>query len=449
MDRRRFLQIAGLAGLAVVAPVGLRKVTAAPNKYTGPFWIMVNAGGGWDPTISCDPKGGTAGDKTTVNQSFDKSQIKQVGSISYAPTELIVDGISVASCESFFTKHSKRMMVINGVDTTTNNHDAGSRTTWSGQMTEGMPSLAAMVAALAGTDQPLPMGFLSSGGYDATGGLVPLTRFGSTSAVQRLAYPNVVDPTKTTPSNYHTQATASRIAAAQAARLQSMKSQQSLPTVGEAMSSLFMARQSDDGLALIGEELKKLQIVSLDQFPDLSQIQNRNAVNGLLNLMKQAQIALVSFKSGVAASANLNIGGFDSHDDNDNRQTSLQMQLLRALDYIFDEAEAMGIGDQVYVLVGSDFGRTPYYNDGNGKDHWNITSMLFSGPQIPGDRVIGGTDDAFKPTKVNPSTLKEDPGGIRIETKHIHKALRKLAGLTGTEFDKQFPLPGEDLPIFV
>lgn len=449
MDRRRFLQIAGLAGLAVMAPVGMRKVTAAPQRYTGPFWIMVNAGGGWDPTMLCDPKGGTAGDKSTVNQSFDPSQIKKAGNLSYAPTELIIDNISVGSCETFFSKHHKRLMVLNGVDTTTNNHDAGSRTTWSGQLSEGHPAFAAMVAANAIKDQPMPMAFLSSGGYDATGGLVPLTRVGSTGAIQRLAYTNVIDPSKSTPEYYHSPETASRIAAAQAARLQAMKASQTLPTLGTAMSSLFLARQSDEGLSLIGEELKKLQIVKLDQFPDLAQVGNKNAIGSLQSLMQQAQIAMVAFKSGVAASANLNIGGFDTHDDHDNRQGSRLMQLIRGLDYLFDQIDAMGLTDQTYVIVGSDFGRTPSYNQGNGKDHWNITSMLFSGPQIPGDRVVGSTTPDFKANKVSASSLKEDPAGIRIETNHIHRALRKLAGLQGSEFDKQFPLPGADLPLFV
>src|SRR5262245_24576724 len=92
MDRRRFLQIAGIAGLGVVAPVGLRDGSAASAKYTGPFWIMVNAGGGWDPTITVDPKGGTKDDPKSVNQSYTKDQIATAGGIAYAPTSLSADG---------------------------------------------------------------------------------------------------------------------------------------------------------------------------------------------------------------------------------------------------------------------------------------------------------------------------------------------------------------------
>ncbi len=53
----------------------------------------------------------------------------------------------------------------------------------------------------------------------------------------------------------------------------------------------------------------------------------------------------------------------------------------------------MGIADKLVLLVTSDFGRTPKYNTGDGKDHWNVTSVLVSGPQIRGGRVVGKTDD--------------------------------------------------------
>jgi hypothetical protein len=31
---------------------------------------------------------------------------------------------------------------------------------------------------------------------------------------------------------------------------------------------------------------------------------------------------------------------------------------------------------------------------------------------------------------------------------HLHHALRKIAGITGTELDMQFGLPGDELPLF-
>lgn len=452
MDRRRFLQVAGIAGLSVMAPVGLRDGSAATAKYKGPFWIMINAGGGWDPTMTFDPKGGAKGDKLSVNQSYTKEEIGKAGAIPYAPTSFSADAggtpVLVTSCQKFFDKHHGRLTVLNGVDTTTNNHDSGSRTTWSGQTAEGTPSFAALAAGLALQSIPVPLAFLSSGGYDATGGVVPLTRVGNLGAVQKLAYPNTLDPNDAKSAFYHTQSTASRIAAAQAGRLQALRDRQTLLTLSDSMNSLYLSRQGNDGLASLGEQLRGIKLTKIDDIPDLAPITDRQRVDDLQGLIQQAQVACLAFKAGVAVSANIGMGGYDTHNDNDNRQAEQAMQLLRALDFLYDMLDTMGLADQTYVVVGSDFGRTPYYNDQNGKDHWNITSMLVSGPQIPGDRVVGFTDDGYKPLEVDKATLQPSKGGIRIETKHVHRALRKIAGIAGSPLDTQFPLLGEDLPLF-
>lgn len=450
MDRRRFMQIAGIAGLGVMAPIGLREGSAGSSKYQGPFWIMINAGGGWDPTMTIDPKGGTPMDRMSVNMSYTKDQIAPIGQFSAAPTTYYADNgkIKVYSVPDFLNQHGSRVTIVNGIDTTTNNHDIGTRITWSGSTAEGAPAFAALVAGLAVESIPVPLAFLSTGGYDSTGGVVPLTRVGNLGAVQKLAYPNTLDPNNPKSDYYHTPTTASRIAAAQSARIQALRGRQTLQTLRSSMNSLYLARQGDDGLALLGEQLRSTKLVSIDDIPDLAPIQNRGDVGELEGLMQGAQVACLAFKAGVAVSANIGIGGFDTHSNNDPQQTSQALQILRALDYIFGLLDQMGLASQTYVVVGSDFGRTPYYNDQNGKDHWNITSMIFAGPKIPGGRAVGMTDDGFKPITVNKSTLQADPSGVRISSSNVHLALRKVAGLTGTDIDKAFPIAGDQMPIF-
>ena len=82
-------------------------------------------------------------------------------------------------------------------------------------------------------------------------------------------------------------------------------------------------------------------------------------------------------------------------------------------------------------MVGSDFGRTNFYNAENGKDHWPIGSYIVM-EESPdwGNRVVGVTDGLHNALKVNPSTLKEDPdNGILMYPKHVHKALRRYLGV--------------------
>ena len=54
--------MASWAGLSCVLPsvVDPLRGSAQPisgSAYTGTYWIFMHAGGGWDPTHLCDPKG--------------------------------------------------------------------------------------------------------------------------------------------------------------------------------------------------------------------------------------------------------------------------------------------------------------------------------------------------------------------------------------------------------
>ncbi|MBK8254313.1 MAG: DUF1501 domain-containing protein [Polyangiaceae bacterium] len=470
MNRRDVLKLLSLAGLATIGPIGVSAVSAAEPVYKGPFWIMLNAGGGWDPTILCDPKGGTLKDPANPDEGYTDDSVNHfekgidVGPFKAAPVNWAQDFdgtvVELYSSEKFLTEHGKRLLVVNGVDTQTNNHEVGNRVTWSGRPLDGQPALAALLAAFGAQDKDLPLAFMSSGGYDATAGVVALARAeANLRVVQRVAYPNVInvenlnnpdDP----PQTYHTQETMGRIYAAQAERLQGMSNREILPTHKKGMDALFLARQGSGSLGALADELANVDPVTVPKaFPDEFGALDQNAFGGdFRNLLQQAQLALHAFHAGVAVAANMSIGGFDTHSAHDNDQSRQMMKLLKAYSYIWKLAAELGIENNLYVVVGSDFGRTPYYNEGNGKDHWNTTSMLLAGPQIEGNRVIGATDDGFRPMRVDPKDVTkilpdDDKAGVRIEPHHIHRELRRVAGLEGTSLDTQWGLPGDGLPL--
>ena len=136
------------------------------------------------------------------------------------------------SADAFFQAHHGRLLAINGLDTQTNNHDAGSRTVWSGQLAEGYPSFAAMAAAAAVVAQPVPLPYVSNGGYDNTAGLLSLTRVGGPTALENLAFPNDENPSDPKADQFHSANTAARIQAAQQPRrVQAPRRRRSLPTV--------------------------------------------------------------------------------------------------------------------------------------------------------------------------------------------------------------------------
>ncbi len=158
-------------------------------------------------------------------------------------------------------------------------------------------------------------------------------------------------------------------------------------------------------------------------------------------LSQQAEIALASFKAGVCVSANLTIGQFDSHANNDVDQMKLIPEFLAGIAYLIRRAEELKIRDKLVVVVQSEMGRTPTYNNGNGKDHWSIGSVMFLGRGIQGNRVIGATDEKQFHVPLNPQTLACDKDkGIRVRPEHIHERSAQFAGIADHPFSKKFPL---------
>lgn len=417
MDRRAFLELAGLAGLGVIAPLRPRAAFAANEPYAGPLWVFVHAGGGWDPSMVCDPKGATTADQVDPVNRFLRDDIEQVGPFALAPVPAVVE---------FFTAHRNRILAINGVDTQTNSHENGTQYTWSGGLTQRLPAAGALAAAA--TDPGLPLGFISNGGYDFTGGEIAAARVPDTSSITRVAYPYRVSENDPSTSLF-TDATLERIDAARIARHERQMQAATLPREQHARNALFESRTGSN-------DLRRL----VDYLP--ATLASGNA------MFQQAQIAIASYRAGLTVSANLTTGGFDTHSNHDTQQGQALTRLFEGLTFLWQEAERQDVADKLVVVVGSDFGRTPYYNEGNGKDHWSITSMLFMGPGIRGGRVIGATDERQNARTVDPSSLALDERGIRITPAHVNRALRRLAGFDESTLAAAYPLDVERLDLF-
>jgi hypothetical protein len=418
MDRRTFLRWTAAAGVAVTtSPSWVTSARAATEPYGGPFYLFIHCAGGWDPTLLCDPKGRTSEDAPDPVNTYDRGDIGEEGPFTYAPIE---------GNAEFFQRFRDQLLVINGLDNQTNSHETGTRYTWSGNMDPGSPALSALLAANA---DPRPsLSYLSNGGYDITAGLVAATRLGDTSTIRRLAFPDRLDEDEAD-SSLFTDSTRARLQAARSARLERQHTSSSLPRVRQAMTLLQGARAGDNELAALAEVLPAT--------PDSSDNP----------LRKQAQVAMACFRAGVTVSANMSMSGFDTHGDHDASHTPNMQDVVDGITFAMDEAERQGVADQVVIVVGSDFARTPWYNDTDGKDHWSITSMLMMGPGIQGGRVIGATDEQQVPLPLDPTTLRPAEDGIRITPADVHASLRKLTGLNTWDVANRFPV-GTPLPLF-
>ena len=429
MDRREFLQKAALTGLAVFgAPLTARAQTInAP--YDGPFWIFVNANGGWDPTDLCDPKGRANELARDPVNTYMTSDILQAGNITFAPHAL-APNISHAD---FLAKYSSRMMVIRGIDLSTNGHTEGLRHSFSGRLPDGNPSLAAMIAATYAPS--LPTSYLTAGGYDPTMGLVGATRIGNPSVLQTIAFPNQVNATDQSMQakrNFQDDIVVQRVERYRAERWSSLMQHQRLARVRTSIAELYTAGLDQGTLKKVSELMPNP--LSRDRFES------------------QAQIALAAYKAGATISMSMGFGSFDTHGNHDQSHIPQMGQLLTKIDFLWNEADRLGVADRVMLVLTSEMGRTPSYNAGNGKDHWSVTSAIVMGPGVPGNRVIGGTTERVAAMKIDPDTLAavdaKDPNGVMLTPAIVHDALRDMAGVND-DFRRQFPIyPEKKIDLF-
>lgn len=417
MDRRDFIKLASLAGMSVAGAPLLSRAEdyvdpphpqALGDDYQGPLVVAVQAHGGWDPTLLCDPKG-------NLNNSYNDGDIGTAGNLRFAP---------IASAAAFFNAHYARTMVINGVDTATNAHDAGQRNCVSGRLGEGYPNIAALAAGVGAPQRP--MSFISFGPYDRTGGLVAPVRNGNQERLSDLSFPDRMNAVDEAGGTYHTAYANQIIRMAREKRAEDLLKRNHLPRFKNALSSMLTARSGS-------KELQNLQAVLPTP--------NTNP------LFRQAELVVAAYKAGIGVAGNLFHSNFDTHSDHDNEQSNRMNEIIGLVSFLWQEAERQGVADKLTVLICSDFGRTPNYNGAAGKDHWSITSMIAMGAGIPGDRVVGMTDEGHNAIPLDPATLMPaaDPAkGIRITPAHVHRGLRRILGIEGTAADDMFPLSIDD-----
>jgi uncharacterized protein (DUF1501 family) len=412
--RRDFLKLCGLAGLGLAIPYRRTESLAAQKKddpYPGPYYVVFNASGGWDTTYLMDPKG-----VNEINRLYKEEEILTKGSHKFAPIRKHAQG---GMCnEDFFAEFGNELLTFNGLDYSVNNHSPGARYMATGKLDSlAYPTFAALAAACRGPDCPLA--FLTFGNYSATGNLVAMSRVPYLASLRNIAQADSVNGNAASP--YHDKFALDRIEKALGQEHQATAGQPQLPRAERGQNMLYAAQVNS----------KALQRVT--QYIPNTMPRER--------LSQQAEIALASFKAGVCVSANLDIGQFDSHANNDRDQMKLIPEFLAGIAYLLHRAGDLKIREQLVVIVQSEMGRTPNYNGGNGKDHWSIGSAMFLGRGIKGNRVIGATDEKQFAIPLDANTLKLDKEkGIHIRPEHLHQALREFAGIADHELSKKFPL---------
>lgn len=84
--------------------------------------------------------------------------------------------------------------------------------------------------------------------------------------------------------------------------------------------------------------------------------------------------------------------GFDTHSTQSGRLDSLLQQLNQALSVFVANMKALGLWNNLIIVIYSEFGRTNAENGSQGTDHGGANPMFLAGGPVVGNRIIGSVN---------------------------------------------------------
>jgi len=376
--------------------------------------IIAVAEGGWDPTAVLDPKPGLS----TVDPL--PGDIQDFGGLP-----VYTDGTRPA-VTTFFEAHASLCTIVNGVQVQSLNHPDCAKRMLTGTSSDTNADVGAIAAHALAEDLAAP--YLVLGRTSFSGPYASISaRAGTANQLGTLlsaenAYP-VGSPADFTP------------------RLSLDASEEDMIRT----HVLGRAQRQLDARGQLGRNQQRMQdfIDALDRGDSLAATADFGDFGYTGDLGFQGQIGMDALEQGLSHTIQIEMGGWDTHDDNLVQIPQSEM-FYAGLTALVDElitrpgatAGSRMIDDTV-VLVVSEMGRTPKLNGTGGKDHWPTTSAMLMGGGLPGARVLGGTDDGLIGRKVDLQTGAPDDEGVQIQYGNFAAGLLEAIGVDSATY-----LPG-------
>lgn len=407
--RRGFL--GGTAALGAAAAGGFllqpgRALAASPRERKFLFFF---AGGGWDTSQVFEPKfgddaGGVDMDDMTFLGSSTNGQLRWTA------------GEDRPAVSRYFERWGWRSSIVNGIDTHSIGHGAGTRFMLTGSSASSLSDWPTLLASQ--TEQDLSMPHVVFGGPSFAGPRgATLVRGGGGTLLDLIDGSiggRADDPSPTAPR----------------------------PT--DFMADAFVHRRIDRFAQLQTGQGRKRGEELLGSLERSMELEGREFEAGLgdstRGLLEQAVRATELMRLGLSRCAMLRIpGGYDTHGNNA-PQGPQQDAFFDVLDRLCDHL-ALTPGhasptllDEVVIVAMSELGRTPRLNGGGGKDHWPFGSMLVAGPGVAGGRTIGATDPGLVGVAIDHATGLPSSSGDILGCESVGSALLRLGGVDAEEF---------------
>ncbi|WP_394827160.1 DUF1501 domain-containing protein [Pendulispora albinea] len=406
-SRRSFLKALAGSGVAALASTPLVHALAAPGgdaKTSDEFFLLLHALGGWDVTLSLDPRWDEVGlidPATTANTNTlgirlwenDTKKLSD-GGYSFQPIRPkdtpFVFGPAIGSLADLDLV--SRLCVVNGLATNTVSHPDGQTYAVTGRhLNGGRPNQSSIDVCCAnefGTEQLLPVVSVEYPSY------LLGSELSSKARPLRISKVGTMALSLSRATAFDTQAERNNVNAVlteEAAELAEISNDpsalQSLATQYSALDRVL----SDTRLQNVFSEKALVDGHKEFNFPALRH-QYKAATN--------AAFAIEAFANNMARCVSFAFNGFDTHANNYAYQAATQQEtfdilaaLIRKLDTLpHPTRTGAKLSQHTHILVTSDFCRTPAINIARGRDHHPNGSALVISPKFKGKKVFGSTD---------------------------------------------------------
>lgn len=460
-SRRRFLEIAGLAGGTVVLKSFFGGGAAQASESDPKLMLLCYLSGGWDQLLALDPR-------ANDDPKYSKANAYANGGSGIHPAyDLVNDagveavmaatggkGVQKKGALSFgpavpasLLDHYADLAIVRGMSMETLTHEVGRRYFLTGKFPRGLAAsgsaLTTVVADVEGAAALIPNLAVGTESYNEgrPAYASPIRVNGADDVL------NVLKP-------LGTQLTAG--------------SDEALLAYEEAADDCARHEHDGEGLvSLFKDSRKKARSITsgtastlfkftLNQPPaevqslfDAMQIATSADLNGPKG---KAAIAAQALARGISQAVSVQLtGGLDTHSDWANDHAPLLRTSFDALGLLIKHLKSVPFKDtadtvwqHTTLVVFSEFARTPLLNGRDGRDHHLASSCLLAGPGIKGNQVVG----ASKEPGMGVGKIRVDTGdvvpdtddtGVVVRPADVHATVLESMGLSQDHIANQLP----------
>ncbi|MEP7120211.1 MAG: DUF1501 domain-containing protein [Byssovorax sp.] len=457
LSRRRFLEIAGLAGggVALRSILSPRLAQASPDNPQ--LLLACYLGGGSDQLLSFDPRDASlakfqapaayASGGTGIHPAYDLvvdarvkavlaatggSGIQKKGALTFGP-----------AMPASLMSHSADLAVLRGVYMGTLTHEVGRRYFTTGKFPRGLSaagsSLGTAVAAADGKTALIPNLAISAETYNET-----FPSYASGIGVN--SFDDVLSLLK--PLGTALSAGSDMSLAAYEAAIDDC-TQRELNGGGLVDTFKESRLKARTMISASASALFNFKVPAPPGLDDLFTTLGIKTTTDFKGPKGNAAIAAQALTNGISEAVSLQLAGdLDDHNDWGDTHATGVADALDAIGNLITflkktpyKGGATMTWEHTTLLIFSEFARTPLLNGRAGRDHHLASSCVVAGPGIKGNQIFGATSDsAMVVRNVNPTTGKpDDANGIQLRPADIHATLLHSMGLSYDHLSNQSP----------